>query len=301
MKNRTRTTAVLLALLLLGFVSVWKLQERLDTQRKAARLQEEGLLLRSPNLVKRLSLEYAPLAAALYWTGAVQYFGEKHRLHERNFDLLWPLLDITTTLDPNLTVAYRFGSSFLSEPLPRGAGMPDKAVELLERGIAANPDYWRYYQDLGNVYYFDLKDYAKASAAFERGSRLPGAMDWMKVMAAKIAEEGESLETSAFLWKEIYTTTKIEEIRKNAESHLKVIQAQMDIRELDRLSAEFAKRTGHPPTSFAELISAGMLRGIPKDADGFPYEMDSDGKSDINRLSPIMTDKLLFERYQPPK
>ena len=107
------------------------------------------MAFRSGNLVKKLSLEYAPLMGAIYWTRVVQYFGEKHRLHQTNLELLWPLLDITTTLDPHLMPAYRFGSTFLSDSPPRGAGRPDLAVKLLERGIKANPDQWRLYQDLG--------------------------------------------------------------------------------------------------------------------------------------------------------
>ena len=98
-------------------------------------LESEDLMLRSGSMVKRMSLEYAPLMAAIYWTRAVQYFGEKHMLHDRNLGLLWPLLDITTTLDPNLMPAYRSGSTFLSDAPPRGAGQPDLAVKLLERGI----------------------------------------------------------------------------------------------------------------------------------------------------------------------
>ena len=118
--------------------------------------------------------------------------------------MLWPLLDLTTTLDPNLLVAYRFGSTFLSEHSPRGAGQPELGIELLERGIQANPEYWRFYEDLGFIYYFELKDYAKASAAFAEGSKNPNAQIWMKIMAAKIAAEGESLSTSIFLWNEVY-------------------------------------------------------------------------------------------------
>ena len=51
---------------------------------------------------------------------------------------------------------------YLSDAPPRGAGRPDLAVELIERGIRANPDQWRLYYDLGFVYYFDMKDYPKA-------------------------------------------------------------------------------------------------------------------------------------------
>ena len=52
------------------------------------------------------------------------------------YDLLYPLLDLTTTLDPLFNIAYRFGAIFLAEAYPAGAGRPDLAVALLEKGIA---------------------------------------------------------------------------------------------------------------------------------------------------------------------
>ena len=42
-------------------------------------------------------------------------------------------------------------------------------------------------------------------------------MIWMKVMAAKIAAEGESPETSYFLWMQVYQTTTDPQVKKNAE------------------------------------------------------------------------------------
>src|SRR6266568_4169891 len=61
--------------------------------------------------------------------------------------LLYPLLDLTTSLDPNFMVAYRFGAIFLSEPDPGGAGRPELAIALLEKGVKTNPDKWEYYHD----------------------------------------------------------------------------------------------------------------------------------------------------------
>src|SRR5204862_2752938 len=111
-------------------------------------------------------------------------------------DVLWRLLCVTTALDANLVIAYGFGAMFLSQAAPSGAGRPDLAVQLIRRGIQANPSYWRLYEDLGFVYYFDLKDYQKASDAFLEGSKKPNAQLWMKVMAARVAAEGESFATS---------------------------------------------------------------------------------------------------------
>lgn len=295
MKPDRATGWLLGALLLVGLVGVWQLQTRIDRQKGAVLVEQDQLAFRSPNLVKKLSLEYAPLMGAIYWTRVVQYFGEKHRLHQTNLDLLWPLLDITTTLDPHLMPAYRFGSIFLSDSPPRGEGRPDLAVKLLERGIAANPDDWRLYQDLGNVYYFDAKDYAKAAAAFAEGSKNPHAMIWMKVMAAKIAAEGESPETSYFLWFQVYQTTTDPMVKKNAEEHLQLMQVELDLKEINRLADEYEKRTGHRATRVDELVDAGLLKGMPRDPAGYPYVLGESGKAELNLDSPMLEKKLMAQ------
>ena len=292
MNRRAITGAILGAAMVAGFVCVWRLQQKIDSERNSAQLEKEQLALRSPGVMKKLSLEYAPLMGAIYWTRVVQYYGEKHRLHDQHLELLWPLLDITTTLDPHLIVAYRFGAIFLSDSPPRGAGEPDQAVVLLERGMNANPGYWRFYQDLGNVYYFDKRDYAKASRAFEAGGKFPGSPPFMKIMAAKIAAEGESLETSYALWLDIYQTASDNDIRKNAEDHLKLVKAEMDLRQIDKLADDYEKKSRRRPARLNELVESGFLPGLPKDPDGFPYILGETGKAEIHPQSPLHEDWL---------
>ena len=287
MSKRARNGLLLGAALLAGFVGVWKLQEKVDAERTVLRLEADELTLRSPGVMKKLSLEYAPLVGAIYWTRAVQYYGQKHHLGDQNLELLWPLLDISSTLDPNLIVAYRFGATFLSDAPPRGAGEPEKAVELLERGIKANPEFWRFYQDLGDVYYFDEKNYLKASQAFEEGSRNPAALAWMKTMAAKIAAEGGSLETSYALWLDVYQTSTNKDMRKNAEDHLRLVQAEMDIREINKTADAYEKGTKHRASRISELVQAGLLSGQPRDPDGFAYVLNDHGVAELNPKSPL--------------
>jgi len=293
MKPQNAKDWLLLVLLSLGFAGVWQLQHRIDSQRAALHQEQDELVLRSGKLVKAMSLEYAPLMADLYWTRVVQYYGDKRTKHDSNFELLWPLLDVTTTLDPNLLVAYRFGSTFLSERSPRGAGRPDLGIELLERGLRANPEFWRLYEDLGFIYYFDLKDYNRASAAFAEGSKNPESQIWMKVMAAKIAAEGESLETSIFLWNEVYQTTKDPQVKENARTHLQLLGAEQECKQLDVLADEFQKRTGHRPSRVVELVQAGLLPRPPVDPMGYPYVFGPDGKVALNLDSPLLEQQLL--------
>ena len=288
----SRKSSVLLCImLLLGFGMVWELQHAIDVQRVAIHVEQDDLILRSGPLLKAMSLEYAPLTAELYWTRAVQYYGNKHAHEDTRVDLLWPLLDLTTTLDPNLIVAYRFGSTFLSEPPPRGAGRPDLGIQLLQRGIAANPDYWRFYEDLGFIYYFELKDYSSAANAFLEGSKKPGALIWMKTFAARIAEHGETRETSVMLWSEIYNSTSDPDLKKNAKTHLQLLRAQADCEQLDKIAVEYEKRTGRRPAHLRELITAGLLPGMAVDPEGYPYVLGADGKAQLNPASPLFREQ----------
>jgi tetratricopeptide (TPR) repeat protein len=284
---RVKSYIALLVFVTLGFAGVWRLQKRIDVRQSAVEREEDEMTLRSGKLVKGLSLEYAPLVADIYWTRVVQYFGNKHAAGQVNFGLLWPLLDVTSQLDPYLMPVYHSGSTFLSDAPPRGAGDPDHAVELLERGIKANPDEWRLYYDLGFVYYFDKKDYAKASEALYEGSKNPKAFIWMKAMAAKIATEGNSVETSNFLWRDIYNTTTDALVKQNALRHLQLLQAEEDRKQIDAAADEYQKRFGRRPVRMSELVASGLLRGEPVDALGYPYVLSDEGKAELNATTPL--------------
>jgi hypothetical protein len=298
MNSRKSIAWLLLFVLPVGFATIWRLQHGIDAQRTSLNQERDDVLLRSGKLVKLMSLEYAPLLADIYWTRAVQYYGNKHVRGQANLELLWPLLDITTTLDPNLLISYRFGAMFLSQATPAGAGRPDLAVQLIQRGIQANPDYWRLYEDLGFVYYFDLKDYPKASEAFLEGSKKPTAQMWMKVMAAKISAEGESFETSAFLWRDIYESTADPSVKKNALLHMQLVKAKEDCKQLDALADAYAKRFGRRPARMSEMVQSGLLRGIPADPLGYAYVFGEGGKAELNLESPLLEQQLLLDRYQ---
>lgn len=287
---------LLLLALVPEFAGVWRLQRGIDERLAELNQEQDELMLRSGPMLRFMSLEYAPLLADLYWTRAVQYYGANSKKAEVKLDLLWPLLDITTTLDPNLIPAYRFGSTFLAEPPPRGAGQPDRAIELLERGIKANPEFWRMYEDLGFVYYFDLKDYKKASEAFLEGSKNPKALPWMKVLAARVSEKGNERETSVFLWNDIYTSATDPQTKQNALTHLRLLRAEADREQLDLLAAEFEKRNGRHPGNVREMVGAGLLPGVPVDPLGFAYVLDAKGKAQLNPASPLLKDQPIYQR-----
>lgn len=296
--NNWKPIAILLALVLPGgFAGIWRLQRGIDQQLQKIHEEQDEVLLRSNKMMKALSLEYAPLMADIYWTRVVQYYGSKGERREQNLDSLWPLLDLSTTLDPNLIPAYRFGSTFLAEARPVGLGRPELAIELIRRGIRENPQYWRLYQDLGNVYFFSLHDNEKAAQAYVDGSNVPGAAPWMKLMAARIVERGDTRQTSRLLWSEIYESSKDQTIKENAKTHLLLLKTDDDIERLNLLIEEFQKKYGHAPGQMRELVGAGMLRGLPADPDGFAYVIGKSGKAELNPDGRLFKLKPLYRRF----
>ena len=280
---------------LAGGAGIVRVQQSLDASLAPFHAEVNEVYLPSGEWVKRLSLGYDGLAACVYWTRVVQHYG-RQRLEASaggrpNYALLYALLDITTTLDPELLLAYRFGAIFLTEPPPGGPGRPDLAVKLLEKGIQNNPDYWHLYYDLGFVYY-RAQDYQKSSEAFSKGAAQPGAAPWMRVMAAKVLEEGGDREKSRALWWEVYQSTDDKTIQWNALHHLAGLRVDDDIEFLEKLVKAYAQKTGKPAQNWRELITAGVLRGVPVDPAGFPYQLMPDGRVLLSRASPITTSTL---------
>jgi hypothetical protein len=280
----TRICGLLLVMCSLALVPV---QARIDQAPNAQAGSGETLYVPSGSILRRLSLGHEGLLAAIYWTRVVQYFGRKRLDQATQFKLLGPLLQITTDLDPQLIIAYRFGAIFLAEKAPGGAGQPQEALQLLRRGIAANPDCWRLWQDLGFIYYWDLKDYASAARVFQAGANRPGAGVWMKALAATVAARGGEIQTSRLLWSEIYRQADNDSIRKSALDHLLALQAQEELEQLDRLLRLYRQREGRPAHAFRELVTAGFLAALPRDPSGAPYRVLSDGRAALAPTSKV--------------
>jgi hypothetical protein len=286
----------LLLVLPVGFAGVWRLQRHVNIEREAMHQEQDEVLVRSPRLMKMMTLEYSPLIADIYWTRAVQYYGGKRLGQDTNLESLWPLLDVATTLDPNLLPAYRFGATFLGEPEPRGAGRPDLAVKLLERGMQANPDAWRLNQDLGNIYYLELKDFPRAGQAYLDGSKKPGAASWMKIMAARFLEKGDSREIASLLWAEVLESSNDQTIKENARINLELLKSDEDIDQLNEITVRFSRKVGRPPRSIREMIQAGFIGGEPQDPAGHPYVIGADGTAAISEKSPLFKEKSVYRK-----
>ena len=266
-------TPVLLVLLMASAIGLQAMRERggdLPEQ------DESVLYVRSPATLQRLALSYDSIVADVYWIRAIQLYGDTRlgKSSDHSYSLLYPLLELTTTLDPHFDVAYQFGGLFLAERPPGGPGRPDLAIKLLERGIQAQPDHWRLYQAVGFVHYWSYRDYAKAADWFSRASRLPKAPVWMEALAAVTLAEGGNRKSSRLLWQQIQQTATDDWFLGEATRRLKQLDAMDQIELLQKIVAAFTEKNGRAPADWAELVREGYIRGAIVDPNGEPYRLE---------------------------
>ena len=258
---------------------------------------DPSLYFASGSTLVNLTKGYNALAADLYWIRALQHYGSiKLRLTDEipdgpirdadRYPLLYPLLDITTTLDPAFKIAYRFGAIFLAEPHPAGAGRPDLAIALLEKGLRAQPDKWEYMQDAGFVHYWWRHDYATASEWFQRGADVPGAPWFLRSLAATTLAEGGDRNSSRTMWQSIRETAEIDWLRNEADRRLAQLDAFDAIAALQQRVDMVAAQTGSTPADWQTVIRAGAVRGIPLDPVQVPYVIEG-GQVTVSRSSPL--------------
>jgi hypothetical protein len=265
-------------------------------QRPAERL----LYTRSAAALKRLSLEFDGLVADVYWIRALQHYGAD-RLDgagANQFALLEPLLDLTTSLDPFFTIAYRFGAIFLSEPPPGGPGRPESAIRLLEKGIAAQPSKWQYPHDIAFVHYWHLHDPAAAAAWFQRAAAVPGAPEWLRPVAATMLS-GTDRGAARVLWEQILKSDQ-SWLRRTAERSLLQLEALDQVEQLqavvDRASIPAGQRV-----TWNDLVRRGVMRGLPVDSTGTPFSLDPDTrKVTVAPGSPLLPMPEFTRPTRPP-
>ena len=141
-------------------------------------------------------------------------------------------------------------------------------------------------QDIGFVHYWWRHDYAAAADAFARASAIEGAPWFLKSLAATTLAEGGDRRSSRTLWEAIHASAENDWLRNDAERRLNQLDAADFI---DQVQAEVdrARAAGLPTSSWADLIRAGVLRGVPVDPTRTPFELDPSGTVSMSRQSPL--------------
>ena len=258
-----KKTALLVLTIVAGLGAVILLTKVMDARRKdlSTRFAEEPLYVQA-STAKRLSLGFNGLVADWYWMRTLQYVGRKliafqevhdgrvyfGNLSDLELRLLPSLLKTSTQLDPQFMAPYEYGAMILPEI------NSDQAIELLDAGIAANPNAWRLYQHLGYVYW-QRHDYHKASEVYTAGAKLPGAPPWMAAIGARMKAEGGSRFAAGEMYQHLYDSSGDEAVRRMVEKQLLRLDSLDELDAIRRALQDFKTRNGRCAGSWREIGS----------------------------------------------
>jgi tetratricopeptide (TPR) repeat protein len=274
--NWTRRDAALLFTIILGLTSVVTISRWIDARRPPvdASLEEERLYVNAQS-AKRLSLAFNGLLADWYWMRSLQYVGRKimslpsdvplDDLGSLNLKLLAPLLDTSTTLDPQFLEPYEYAAVVLPSV------DVNEAIRITKKGIDANPLAWRLYHQLGYIYW-QQRDFKKAGEIYGRGAEIPGAPAWMEAMKARMAAEGGSRATAREIYLRMYEQAGDSEVKEMARRRLLQL-VSFDQRDAIRnMLSVYSNKTGHCPPSWREVETLLRASRFSIDASGAPLD-----------------------------
>jgi len=266
-------------------------QDRIESRLQVLTADPDVLYFSSPSMIRSLALGYESLLADIYWMRAIQYYGRRDEADRRpvRYKNLAALLDVTTTLDPDLIDAFRAGSIFLAEPEPIGAGQTAAALTLLDKGIGLHPQEWRLRFDKGMVYYWYLSDFKAAGDVWAEAGRIAGAPYWMEPLAAMSLSKGGHVDTAIALWQRQYHESDRADVRTNAKNHLVSFAISEQLWTLEFLAEKFRETKGTFPARLEDLIAIRWVRKVPVDPTGTPYEYNpATGEVKLNPASKVV-------------
>ncbi len=166
------------------------------------RIREEELLYYPSGFaVRQAALGYENAAADIAWLRGIQYYGE-HRITDQKYDLIGHVMDVVTTLDPAFVQPYTFGAFVMAQELKQ----PERGLELLERGMRANPENWKLAFEAGFLQYVCRRDLAGAARFFTLASRMPGHEPYVERFAAFANQRAGNTGMAILLWKQVLVT-----------------------------------------------------------------------------------------------
>jgi len=263
-------------ILALGFAAVFFVSDFLERIRPAlpAGFEDEDLAVQGASL-KGYALGFEGLLADWYWMKSLQYVGDKFinskvdvsldDLSPLNPRLLYPYLDNATELDPKFMSVYEYGATVLP------AVDEEQAIKLTKKGIANNPDQWRLYHYLGFIYW-QLENFEESSKIYEQGSRIAGAPDFMRLMAAKMKTEGGSRSTARDIYRQIFEEAQDAQSKENAARHLLALDS-LDEREIvQKVLSDFKLKNNRCANNWREILPFLQREKLP---DGKEFRIDN--------------------------
>lgn len=259
-------------LLALGGTAVGVLAT-MERQRPAMLRAEELSYLPKGEYLRVAVLGYRQMAADLIWLKAVQHLGEKNQTRG---GYLWAYhtVDVVTDVDPTFAFAYQAAGTILGV----WAGLPHESIALLTKGMRHHPEMWQLPFYVGYDYFYELHDPVTAARYFRLASMLPGAPPYLPKLAARMTVEVGDPDAALEFLQRLSQQVRDERLREGLARRMKEVIAERDIRFLEEGVRRYKARYGMLPVRLEDLVTRGIISGIPEEPLGGIYELKaSDG------------------------
>lgn len=298
MKSNSTKIFLSTLLIIVGFALVFVLSNFLEKSRPSLPegFEDSDLAVQGARL-KGFALGFEGLIADWYWMRSLQYIGGKvlksegtinlDNLRPLNPRLLYPYLDNATDLDPQFMTVYSYGAVVLP-------GIDtEQAIKIAQKGIDNNPNEWFLYQHLGFIYWRSGQ-YEKAAEIYEKGSRIAGAPDFMRMMSAKMKSEGGSRETARSIYRQMFEEAADKQSKEALNLRLLELDS-LDERDAIRAALQNLKeKTGRCASNWSDIFPLLQNVKLPEgrdfridksnnivDPSGAPYILDKE-KCDVH-------------------
>ena len=258
---------VMFALLLGGVIA---LHHAMETRAKGfASVAEELSRVPEARYLKPALLGYDALASDVLWLRAVQVLGQKNVSND-DFEWLYHVLDVMTSLDPQYTEAYRAGGVILTELAHR----PDLSNQLLEKGLVQSPQAWWLPFNLAYNHFFHLNNHERGAAYMAQASRLQGSPAYLPRLAARMYAESGNPEVGISFLQTMIRQAGEPSAKQALEQRLTDLMLERDVKLLDEAMTRYHARFGQVPHRLAALVDAGILKAMPQAPPGSEFVMD---------------------------
>ncbi len=180
-------------------------------------------------------------------------------------------MDVVTDLDPQFWFAYLAAGTILG----LHAGMPERSVAILAKGMRHNPTVWQLPFFAGYDYFFELHDARMAAKYFRIAAELPGSPAYLPKLAARMTVQAGDPDAALEFLERLYHQMADERLRAGLAYRMKEVTVERDIKILEEAVRRYHARSGKLPSRLEDLVASGILLDIPQEPLGGSYSLDA--------------------------
>ncbi len=219
----------------------------------------------SAGFIKAFDLGLHAATADFYWINNV--ITELPFLRN-GFDAYQKDLELVNQLDPRFSFPYYW--TVLVLPNTRYPDAINAAIAIGDRGVREADEDWRVSFFLATLYHLYKNDRTDAAKYFDLAARDPKAPFYIKRFSENYGIAPNARAQTEQVWEAIYQSSGDPVTKERAKNYI------IRLKIFDFLEQEveiYKQKYGKLPATVDDLVTGGILKGIPPDPYGFQFKL----------------------------